>query len=158
MHVLRSDLLLSLPLVALMLACGYEHERGDMTERTRGEDEARQEAAGVRASPAEDLQIGYSTSNARFVRNLIGFQGPESVKYDPEQDVWFITNMTGAGSIKDGNGYISRISASDPDSAIVFVEGGKNGAELDSPKGLAIHGDTLWVADISVLRAFDRHT
>jgi hypothetical protein len=145
-------------LATCLLACGYQAERDEVTERTRGPQEAEEIRSGVRAGSAEQVAIGYSTSEARFVRNLIGFQGPESVKYDAEQDVWFVTNMTGAGSVKDGNGYISRISAAHPDSASVFVEGGRNGAVLDSPKGTAIHGDTLWVADISVLRAFDRHT
>jgi hypothetical protein len=110
------------------------------------------------ASAAEGVAMGVSSSPARFVRNIVGFQGPESAKYDAEQDVFFVSNMTGYGSAKDGNGYISRVSAADPDSAVVFVQGGRNGAMLDAPKGMAIHGDTLWVADISALRAFDRHT
>src|SRR5262249_26965449 len=36
-----------------------------------------------------------------------------------------------------------------------FIEGGKNGVVLNAPKGLAEHGDTLWVTDIDVVRAFD---
>lgn len=110
------------------------------------------------APAAEGVQTGFSVSEARFVRNLVGFQGPESVRYDPDQDAFFISNMTGYGSAKDGNGYISRVSASNPDSADVFVQGGMNGVTLDSPKGMAIHGDTLWVADINFLRGFDRRT
>jgi sugar lactone lactonase YvrE len=147
-----------LPALVLLLACGYQAERDEMTERTQGEREAEEARAGIRATAAEGVAIGYSTSEARFVRNLVGFQGPESVKYDPDQDVWFVTNMTGAGSMKDANGYISRISAAHPDSASVFIESGKDGVVLDSPKGMALHGDTLWVADISVLRAFDRRS
>ena len=150
--------ILALGVLCAAAACGYQGERDVMTERTRGHQEDAQTNAGIRASAAEDMAIGYSTSEARFVRNLIGFQGPESAKYDAEQDVWFVSNMTGAGSVKDGNGYISRIDAAHPDSASVFIESGKNGAVLDSPKGMTLHGDTLWVADISVLRAFDRHT
>jgi sugar lactone lactonase YvrE len=111
-----------------------------------------------RATAAEGVQAGYSVSEARFVRNLIGFQGPESVRYDPGQDVFFISNMAGYGSAKDGNGYISRVSAGNPDDAAVFVQGGKNGVTLDSPKGMAIQGDTLWVADINILRGFNRKT
>ena len=110
------------------------------------------------ATAAEGVATGIGAPNVRFVRNVTGFQGPESVKYDPEQDVFFVSNMTGYGSAKDGNGYISRVSASNPDDAVVFVQGGARGATLDAPKGMAIHGDTLWVADISVLRAFDRHS
>ena len=110
------------------------------------------------AAPADGVTVGVSSSEARFVRNIIGFQGPESVRYDPEQDVYFVSNMKGAGSARDDNGYISRVSAAHPDTASVFVEAGKNGVTLDAPKGLAIHGDTLWAADITVLRGFDRHT
>lgn len=110
------------------------------------------------ATAAEGVQTGYSVSEARFVRNLVGFQGPESVRYDPEQDVFFVSNMTGYGSAKDGNGYIARVSAANPDSADVLIQGGRNGVTLDSPKGMAIHGDTLWVADINFLRGFDRKT
>src|SRR5215210_1337161 len=110
------------------------------------------------ANAAEDVQMGVSSSEAKFVRTIVGFQGPESVRYDAEQDVFFVSNMTGAGSAKDGNGYISRVSASNPDSGVVFAQGGVNGVTLDAPKGLAIQGDTLWAADITVLRGFDRHT
>ena len=110
------------------------------------------------ATAAEGVKTGISVSEARFVRNLVGFQGPESVRYDAEQDVYFISNMTGYGSAKDNNGYISRVSAGNTDSAQVFVQAGVNGVTLDSPKGMAIHGDTLWVADINVLRGFNRKT
>ena len=110
------------------------------------------------ANAAEDVQMGVSSSEAQFVRTIVGFQGPESVRYDAEQDVYFVSNMAGAGSAKDGNGYISRVSASNLDSATVFAQGGKNGVTLDAPKGLAIHGDTLWATDITVLRGFDRHS
>src|SRR6185503_12179081 len=34
----------------------------------------------------------------------------------------------------------------------------KNGVTLDAPKGLALSGDTLWVADINHVRAFNRKT
>jgi sugar lactone lactonase YvrE len=134
-------------LVAFALACTAR--RDDPVDRARTVDSA---------SAADGVATGYSSSGARFVRNIIGFQGPESVRYDPEQDVFFVSNMTGYGSALDRNGYISRVSAANPDSASVFVQGGKDGAVLDAPKGLALHGDTLWVADIHALRAFDRRT
>ena len=149
---------LALAIALAVPGCGPHSERGARTERTQEEERARLVRRGVRASAAEDVAMGISSSEVRFVRNLTGFQGPESVKYDAEQDVYFVTNMTGAGSEKDGNGYISRVSAADPRSASVFAEGGKNGVVLHAPKGTALHGDTLWVADIDVLRGFDRRT
>ncbi len=113
---------------------------------------------GVVASAANGLAVGVSSSEARFVTNVDGFQGPESVRYDPDQDLFFVSSMTGYGSVKDGNGMISRFRASGGHEVETFAEGGKNGVELNAPKGMALHGDTLWVADVEVLRAFDRHS
>jgi sugar lactone lactonase YvrE len=132
-------------LAAALLACSQRREAPSADARSS-------------AGAAEGVATGVSSSGARFVRNVIGFQGPESVRYDPEQDVFFVSNMAGYGSVKDGNGYVSRVSAADPRRADVFVQGGKAGAQLDAPKGMAIHGDTLWVADIDKLRGFDRRS
>ena len=83
---------------------------------------------------------------------------PESVRYDAEQDVFFISNMVGFGSDKDANGYIIRVGAGDLTTATVFAESGKNGVVLDAPKGMAIHGDTLWICDIDKMRGLSRTT
>jgi sugar lactone lactonase YvrE len=83
---------------------------------------------------------------------------PESVKYDAEQDMFFISNMVGFGSDKDANGYIVMVKANDLSIGKVFAESGKGGVVLDAPKGMAIHGDTLWVCDIDVMRAIHRKT
>ena len=117
------------------------------------------EASGMRRANAVDgVATGESVSSARFSRAIGGFQGPESVRYDEQADAFLVSNIAGYGSVKDGNGYINRMSAADPASAIVFIQGGANGAVLNAPKGMALSGDTLWVTDIDVLRAFDRRT
>src|SRR4051812_13423233 len=92
------------------------------------------------------------------VGSVAGFQGPESVRYDADQDVFFVSNIVGFGSVKDGGAYISRVNAAKLDDVKRFAVSGVNGVTLDAPKGMAIQGDTLWVADIDVLRGFDRHT
>lgn len=87
-----------------------------------------------------------------------GFLTPESVKYDSAQDVYFVSNVNGGPLAKDNNGFISRVR---PDGAIEnlkFIEGAHNGVTLNAPKGLALRGDTLWVADIDVVRAYDAKT
>ena len=85
-----------------------------------------------------------------------GFYGPESARYSPDQDAFFVSVMNGPGSDKDNNGYIVQLDAGNLGNGKLLVVGGKNGITLNGPKGLAIHGDTLWVADIDVVRAFNR--
>lgn len=101
---------------------------------------------------------GEEAGAARHVVTIEGFDSPESVTYDPELDVYYVSSMRLFGSLKDDNGFISRIEAGDPRRGSVLVEGGANGVTLHAPKGIAIHGDTLWVADIDVLRGFHRVT
>jgi sugar lactone lactonase YvrE len=138
--------LLALALAAV--ACSTGDRAIDVASDTRRVDSA---------TAAEGVATGFSR-DARFERTIVGFQGPESVKYDPDQDVFFVSNQTGPGSERDGNGYIVRMSAADPTKAELFVTDGRGGVVLDSPKGLALHGDTLWTADIDKLRGFDRRT
>ena len=110
------------------------------------------------APQADGLVTGLSTEGARHVRSIVGFIDPESVCYDPDQDVFFVSNIAGFGSSKDNHGYIVRISASSLDSAVVFAQSGVGGVTLHAPKGIAIQGDTLWVTDIDVVRGFHRRT
>lgn len=87
-----------------------------------------------------------------------GLLNPESVRYDADLDVFFVSNVNGNGSDKDGNGSISRIDPAQPATATPFIESGKNGVVLNAPKGMAIVGDTLWVTDIDALRGFNKRT
>ena len=87
-----------------------------------------------------------------------GFLTPESVLYDSIQDVYFVANVVGVETAKDNNGFISRVK---PDGAVEnlrWVEGGRNGVTLNSPHGMALAGDTLWIADLDAVRAFHART
>src|SRR2546430_16687145 len=53
---------------------------------------------------------------------------------------------------------ISRVRPDGAVETLKFIEGGHNGVTLHAAKGLALLGDTLWVADIDVVRAFDART
>src|SRR6185503_17852593 len=89
---------------------------------------------------------------------IAGFSTPESVLHDSVQDIYLVSNINGSPTAKDNNGFISRVR---PDGAIEnlnFIEGGRAGVTLNAPKGLAVTGDTLWVADIDVVRAFNART
>jgi sugar lactone lactonase YvrE len=86
------------------------------------------------------------------------FRSPESVLYDRAADLYLVSNINGAGTVKDNNGFISQVSPDGRVVALKFIEGGKNGVTLNAPKGMGVHGDTLFVADIDELRLFNRTT
>ena len=92
-----------------------------------------------------------------------GMKVPESVRYDADMDVFFVSNINGNPSVKDGNGFIVVVRADSTGVMHVLVESGKasgggKAITLNAPKGLAITGDTLWVADISTVHAINKRT
>jgi sugar lactone lactonase YvrE len=87
-----------------------------------------------------------------------GLQTPESVLYDPDQDVYFISNINGQPLAADDNGYISRVNPDSLQGDMKWIDGAKPDITLNAPKGMAIVGDTLYVTDITVVRKFNRRT
>lgn len=92
------------------------------------------------------------------VMTVEGFQTPESVLHDVEQDVYFVSNINGGPGAKDNNGFISRMRPDGTVDSLHFILGGRGGVTLHAPKGSAVVGDTLWVADIDAVRGFNRRT
>lgn len=78
-----------------------------------------------------------------------GLNGPESTLYDAKRGLIFVSNVNGQPNEKDGKGSISLLS---PSGKMVNAEWQSG---LNAPKGLAIVGDLLYVADIDTLRVFD---
>jgi hypothetical protein len=99
------------------------------------------------------------SDSARLIASPAGFTEPEAVRYDPDQDVYFVSNFgTGDNEAKDNNGFISRMA---PDGAIEqlkFIAGGTGATILHAPRGMTIVGDTLWAVDADAVRAFNRRT
>ncbi len=88
-----------------------------------------------------------------------GLQTPESVLYDADQDVYFISNINGSPvDFVDDNGYISRVNAETLQVETKWIDGAKADVQLSAPKGMAIVGEELWVTDGTYIRKFDRKT
>ena len=87
-----------------------------------------------------------------------GLASSEAVVFDPARDVYFVSNINGDPGVKDGNGFISRISGDGAVASLHFIQGGRNGVTLNAPMGSRIQGDTLWVLDVDMLRGFDART
>lgn len=88
----------------------------------------------------------------------VGFATPESVLHDDASDVYLVSNINGEPLGKDGNGFISRLRPDGQLEALRWIDGTAEGVTLHAPKGMALKGDTLFVADIDTVRAFHRTT
>jgi hypothetical protein len=76
---------------------------------------------------------------------LAGFDAPKSVLYDARTDSYFVSSMNGDPLARDGNGYISQVAV---DGRLIKKDWF---AGLNAPKGMAIYGNDLFVADIDQL-------
>ncbi len=130
-------------LVTLSAACGGEKRETALNQAVKSDSAAPSETAGAR--PTRIGEVG-------------DLKHPESARYDPGLDVWFVSNVNGDPSKKDNNGFISRIAATGKMDSLKFIAAGRKGVTLNGPKGLAIVADTLWVADIDAVRAFNKRT
>lgn len=112
------------------------------------------DTATVGADTAADTTAAASLTSIADV----GFQTPESVLYDEQADVYIVSNINGEPLGADGNGFISRIRPTGDVESLKWIDGEADGITLNAPKGMALSGDTLFVADIDSVRAFHRTT
>jgi len=89
----------------------------------------------------------------------VGFATPESVLHDPEADLYYVSNINGSPLEVDDDGFISVLSADDGTvRTLKWIDGADEAVTLHAPKGMALSGDHLYVADLNTLRWFDRRT
>jgi DNA-binding beta-propeller fold protein YncE len=84
-----------------------------------------------------------------------GFTHPYGVAVDPKTNLIFVSNMNGPGEKKDDNGFISRLQSDGTVMQMKFIDGAKGNVTLNAPKGMAVIGNFLYVADIDTIRVFD---
>ena len=87
-----------------------------------------------------------------------GFATPESALHDPLTDMVFVSNINGSPLAADDNGFISLVTPQGELIALKAIDGAADSITLNAPKGMAVAGDFLYVADLTTLRRFDRRT
>ncbi len=81
-------------------------------------------------------------THAEMVWQLAGFVSPESALYDSERKRIYISSMGGEPLDKDRNGFISVLKESGEVVNMAWLSG------LQAPKGMALMGDRLYIADL----------
>ena len=117
-----------------------------------------QAAARDSVAATDSAAASAAPAQAQRVTTVSGFKTPESVRYDADADVFYVSNINGSPVAKDNNGFISRVRPDGTVDSLMFIAGGRGGVTLHAPKGIAIVGDTLWVTDIDAVRAFNKRT
>lgn len=92
---------------------------------------------------------GVAHADTTVVWTLDGFVGPESVGRDPASGKFYVSSFGKEPMSKDGDGFISIITADGKMDKLDWVTG------LDAPKGIDFVGGKLYVADIDQLVEID---
>jgi hypothetical protein len=88
----------------------------------------------------------------------VGLQTPESALHDTKADVYLVSNINGSPLAKDGNGFVARVAPDGVVGDLKWIDGESEDVTLHAPKGMALRGDTLFIADIDAVRLFHRVT
>jgi sugar lactone lactonase YvrE len=93
------------------------------------------------ASDSQSLQLKWTSDTTLRV--------PESVLFDRQSNILYVSNIDGKSNEKDGRGFISKLS---PDGKIISREWATG---LNAAKGMGIYKGKLYVADLTRVAIFD---
>jgi hypothetical protein len=123
---------------------------------------ASERAPAVSAPLAPLARVTYSSRRGRSLDlgdrvtlfDRIAFSSPSAIIHDPARDVYWVSNANAGATDRAGRGFISRLDPEGALSTLNFIDTRGTDVVLNSPRGLAVAGDTLYVADISAIRKF----
>jgi sugar lactone lactonase YvrE len=102
------------------------------------------------------LIVGLSLSSE--AAQITGLETPYSFVGDPSGKEYFISNINGEPEVRDNNGFITKLNTEGKVTNLKFIQGGVGEISLHAPKGLALVGAVLYVADLDQLKGFDKST
>ncbi len=82
---------------------------------------------------------------------------PSAVSFDTAHNAVWVSNLNGPPLLKDNNGFITEFGSDGGVLSPRWATASDKGT-LHAPKGLAVIGERLYVADIDTVRVFDRKT
>jgi hypothetical protein len=81
----------------------------------------------------------------------VGLERPVSVIHDPVDDMYLVANTP-----VDADAFIARVTPRGHVQKLRWIDAGADGVRLAAPAGMALRGDTLYVADRECIRIFRR--
>ncbi|MBM4139244.1 MAG: hypothetical protein FJ244_07210 [Nitrospira sp.] len=104
--------------------------------------------------------VGFVLSFAQLshAAQITGLESPNSFVGDTAGKEYFISNINGDREVRDNNGFITKLDHNGKIINLKFIQGGVANILLHAPKGLALVGQILYVADLDQLKGFDKTT
>jgi DNA-binding beta-propeller fold protein YncE len=99
---------------------------------------------------------GLVLASASEAAQITGLEAPNSFVGDPTGTAYFISNVNGEPEARDNNGFITKLDNDGKVTNLKFIQGGEGEISLHAPKGLALVGQTLYIADLDQLKGFDK--
>ena len=128
---------------------GHDEKAGPAGDKKAGP------AGDKKTGPAKDKKAGPARPAGELASQLWsagGFKVPESVLYSAAGNFFYVSNINGKPTEKNGQGFISKLSMEGKVVALKWATG------FNAPKGMGLHGNTLYVTDIDRLHAVDTGT
>ncbi|MEL6694014.1 MAG: hypothetical protein AAFQ12_13425 [Pseudomonadota bacterium] len=135
-------LLISLSALALAACSGTSDQTASENSDTVESPQMPAESA-----PNPEASAGNALPNLEQAWVATGFNAPEGVATDGS--ILYISNVAGEGNVKDGEGWISRVSMQGEVLEEKWVQG------LNAPKGMAVFDGKLFVSDFDVYHVID---
>ena len=112
-----------------------------------------QQSENMESESEPELSWDSVQDSTDIVVSVTGFSGPEAVRYDPEQDLYFVSNFNGDAA-GDANGFVSTVLPDGTIESLQFITGSEE-RPLHGPRGMYITNSTLWVADADGVHGFN---
>lgn len=106
---------------------------------------------------APELNLSTIQDSTNIAFTITGLDGPEAVRFDADQEIYFISNFTGGGNTQDSTGFITKADAEGNIIELQFMTGTVD-APLHAPRGMFIIDETLWAADVLGVHGFNKNT
>jgi sugar lactone lactonase YvrE len=102
--------------------------------------------------------LGLAAASPSQATQITGLESPNSFVGDQEGKEYFISNINGEPDARDNNGFITKLDTEGKITRLRFIQGGVAEVLLHAPKGVALVGQRLYVADLDQLKGFDKTT
>ncbi len=109
-------------------------------------------------SPSRDVidpPMERAAAAPALIASVTGLSGPEGVRYDPDFDLYFVSNFNGDSS-GDANGFVSKVSADGELMELRFAQGTERWP-LHGGRGMWVDERGLWVVDAGGVHLFSRN-